>query len=168
MPHTTATLDETLSEYTVSENDASEIPLDSGELAESIDPEVLNSKGKRVPPTAVPFDLSGYTGYQRKPLNDKRDYLKQQWLDVAYMVLWRAKLFARSASKKDYGKLVQLLMSAGIAYDKVFPKVESPNTTNLVLNLFNGLPVDKVTRVIGQVELPSDNTGAHLPLPPHN
>ena len=144
------TLEETLSEIEVDEG----IPLGVVELAASRDTEVVNSKGKPVPPTAVPFPTSEYLEYQRKPLESKREYLKQQWLDIAFMVLWRGKLFARSVTKKDFGKLVQLLMAAGISWDKVFPKDIPVPQTNLVLNLFNGLPKDKVVRVIGEVPTP--------------
>jgi len=72
------------------------------------------------------------------------------------MVLSQANSLCMSLSKKDYGKLVQLLTSAGIAHDKVFPKVETPSNASLVLNLFNGLPTDKVLRVIGQGVDPTD------------
>jgi len=132
----------------------STIPLGTVEDGLRGDPEVLNSKGKPVPPTSVPFPTSEYTQFQRKSLESKREYLKAQWLDIAFMTLWKGKLFARSVTKKDFGKLVQLLMAAGISWDKVFPKVDSVQGNNLVLNLFNGLPKDKVVRVIGEVPLP--------------
>jgi len=70
------------------------------------------------------------------------------------LVLGKAKLLSMSLAKKDYGRLVQLLTASGIAWDKVFPKVDSVQGNNLVLNLFNGLPKDKVVRVIGEVPIP--------------
>jgi hypothetical protein len=124
------------------------LPLDSVEAGVREDTEVHNSKGKRVPPSAVPFDSKGYTQYQRKSLESKREYLKNEWLDVTYLSLAKAKLLARSVTKKDFGRLVQILTSAGIAYDKVFPK-DSPLVGNMVVNLFKGLPQEKVLRVLG-------------------
>lgn len=104
----------------------------------------------------IAFDRKGFEAFQRKPMESKREVLKQQWLSIAHMVLSQATALCMSLPKKDYGKLVQLLTSAGISYDKVFPKVDSVQGNNLVLNLFNGLPKDRVVRVIGEVAQPSD------------
>ncbi len=114
-----------------------------------MDQAVSTTKGKSLPPSHVPFDKVAYGEFQRKPLDRKRDYLRDQWLDVAYITLGKAKLFAQSVTKKDYGKLVQLLMASGISWDKVFPKDVASVQLNLVQNLFNGLPQGKVIEVIG-------------------
>lgn len=111
---------------------------------------------KPLAPSKEPFDHNEYTSFQGKPVESKREYLKLQWLDIAYLTLYRGKLFARSMTKKDYGRLVQLLTAGGIAWDKVFPKVDTVQGNNLVLNLFNGLPKDRVVRVIGEVAQPND------------
>ena len=110
--------------------------------------------GHYIPPSKQPLDRESYRAFQAQSIEKKREYLKQQWLDVAYLVLGKAKLLSMSLAKKDYGRLVQLLTASGIAWDKVFPKVEGIQGNNLVLNLFNGLPKDKVVRVIGEVPIP--------------
>lgn len=101
------------------------------------------------------FDRQGFLAYRAKPLNDKREYLKDQWLDLTYLLLLKASSMACTVQKKDFGRLVQILTSAGIAHDKVFPKVNDPSVSNLVVNMFKGLPNDKVLRVIGGAPCPS-------------
>lgn len=118
-------------------------------------------KGKHsghIPPSKQPLDRNAYEAFRAQPLEKKREYLKDQWLEVAYLVLGKAKLLSMSLAKKDYGRLVQLLTASGIAWDKVFPKADSVQGNNLVLNLFNGLPKDKVVRVIGEVPTPKADT----------
>lgn len=112
-------------------------------------------RAKPLAPSKEPFDTKGYLAFQHKSLESKREYLKREWLDIAYLTLYRGKLFARSVTKKDFGKLVQLLMAAGISWDKVFPKVDNTSGINVALNLFNGLPTEKVVRVIGEVPVPT-------------
>jgi hypothetical protein len=123
-------------------------------------------KAKRLAPSKEPFDHKEYLSFQGKPVESKREYLKLQWLDIAYLTLTRAKTFTRSITKKDYGRLVQLLTAGGIAWDKVFPKVDTVQGNNLVLNLFNGLPKDKVVRVVGEVPLASEIPLSNNELPP--
>ncbi len=111
------------------------------------------------------FDRKGFEAYQLKPLESKREYLKQQWANVSYMVLTHATALCMSLSKKDYGKLVQLMTSAGIAYDKVFPKEQASVQLNLVQNLFNGLPQGKVVEVIGGTPQASIDVANAIPIP---
>ncbi len=111
------------------------------------------------------FDHKGFEAYQLKPLESKREYLKQQWANVSYMVLTHATALCMSLSKKDYGKLVQLMTSAGIAYDKVFPKDIASVQLNLVQNLFNGLPQGKVVEVIGGTPQASIDIANATPVP---
>ena len=141
-------------EYLDLDNNLGETIQDSALVA--LRPQGKSASGRPLPPSKEPFDTKGYLAFQSKTLDNKREYLKQQWLDMAYITLYRGKLFARSVTKKDYGKLVQLLMAAGISWDKAFPKGESLGVNNLTLNLFNGLPREKLTKVIGDVPLPSE------------
>lgn len=133
-----------------------EQPLVPPEIGRSVEtPTRLTARtGKYLPPSKVKFDHLGYATYQAQPLDSKREYLRQQWLDVSYLALGKAKQLAMSLAKKDYGRLVQLLTSAGIAYDKVFPKVDTAQGNTLVFNLFKGLSTEKLLKVVGQVELP--------------
>ena len=110
------------------------------------------------------FDRKGFALYQAQPLESKRELLRKSWLDVSYLALGRTTSLALTLQKKDFGRLVQLLTSAGIAYDKVFPKDIAPNNNTLVFNLFKGLPSDRLLRVVGQVSLPSDSPLEGKPL----
>jgi hypothetical protein len=97
------------------------------------------------------IDKAQQAAYQAKPLNTKGEHLRNMWADVAYNVLCQAEKFSRSVSKKDYGRLMQLLSSAGIAYDKVVPKgIQVSN--NLQFNLFTGLQHDRVSAVLGNAD----------------
>src|SRR6185503_10344067 len=131
----------------------STIPLVS-DNSDTVAKKPRGKPGHYIPPSKQPLDRESYRAFQAQSIEKKREYLKQQWLDVAYLVLGKAKLLSMSLAKKDYGRLVQLLTASGIAWDKVFPKIEGIQGNNLVLNLFNGLPKDKVVRVIGEVPQP--------------
>lgn len=106
-------------------------------------PSVKNPLGK------VAFDTKGLRLFQAKPLETKREILRAQWSGLAYILLSKATAIAQGVSKKDFGRLMQLVTTAGISYDKVFPKVENPSVGNLVVNLFKGLPSEKVLGVLG-------------------
>jgi hypothetical protein len=131
----------------------SEEPLDT----EGEDEEALPGRGK---PSAkftqgrVAFDRKGFSEYRAQPIDNKREYLKTQWLDLTYLLLLKASTMAQTVQKKDFGRLVQILTSAGIAHDKVFPKVNDPSVSNLVVNMFKGLPSDRVLKVIGGIPSP--------------
>lgn len=103
-------------------------------------------------------DLKEYTAFQAKPLEDKRKYLTDQWTQLAYLTLSKANSFALTVTKKDFGRLMQLATVAGIGWDKVFPKGVPDSHHNLVLNIFNGLPREKVLKVIGRDIAPRGST----------
>ncbi len=94
-------------------------------------------------------DTKAIATFKVKPLNSKRDYLRDQWLELMYLTLSKANSFALTVSKKDFGRLMQIATVAGIGWDKVFPKDIASVQLNLVQNLFNGLPQGKVIDVIG-------------------
>lgn len=129
-----------------------EMPANEHELA--VHPR--GKSGKYIPPSRTPFDTKGFNGYKAQPLDSKRETLRQKWLNVSYLVLDRAEPMARTLAKKDFGRMVQLLMSAGIAYDKVFPKVDAVANVNAVFNLFAGLPSSRVCNVVGRSPVPSN------------
>ena len=123
---------------------------------------VLVSRGKpssKHPLGRVAFNTRGLTVFQSKPLESKRDILRDQWASLAYVLLGKANAISQSVTKKDFGRLMQLVTTAGISYDKVFPKVENPSVGNLVVNLFKGLPSEKVLGVLGAAPTPK---GEHV------
>ena len=137
----------------------SEEPLDS---EDDETPDAIGIPGRGKPTKAQPlgrqvFDRGEFAKYRADPIDNKREYLKSQWLDLTYLLLGKATSMALTVQKKDFGRLVQILTSAGIAHDKVFPKVNDPSVSNLVVNMFKGLPNDKVLRVIGGAPVPSSN-----------
>lgn len=130
-----------------------DLPLGEEILARSGIPH-RGKPSKKHPLGREVFDTKGLVEYKAKSLELKRDILKNQWLDLSYVLLGKANSIAPTLLKKDYGRLVQLLTSAGIAYDKVFPKAEVSSVSNLVVNMFKSLPNDKVLRVIGSSPTP--------------
>lgn len=104
------------------------------------------------------FNTKQHAAFTAQPLEKKAEILKRQWANIGYILLCQAERFSQSVTKKDYGRLMQLLSSAGIAYDKVVPKGELAGS--LTFNLFNGLDKSKLQSVLGQsqVKPSSDNT----------
>lgn len=104
------------------------------------------------------FNTKQHAAFTAQPLEKKADILRKQWANIGYILLCQAERFSQSVTKKDYGRLMQLLSSAGIAYDKVVPKGELAGS--LTFNLFNGLDKSKLQSVLGQSQVApsSDNT----------
>ena len=104
------------------------------------------------------FNTKQHAAFTAQPLEKKAEILKRQWANIGYILLCQGERFAQSVTKKDYGRLMQLLSSAGIAYDKVVPKGELAGS--LTFNLFNGLDKSKLQSVLGQSQVTpsSDNT----------
>ncbi len=141
------------------EETPSEIPLDEGlplgvDNSHAVPSKPKGKTPKYIPPSKQPLDRQALAAFQAQPLDKKKEYLRNEFLTIAYLVSGKAKLLSMSLAKKDYGRLVQLLTAVGISWDKVFPKDIPPSGNNLVLNLFNGLPRDKIVRVIGEVPTP--------------
>lgn len=109
------------------------------------------------------FDTKGFAQYLDKPLSDKKKLLTEQWAQLAYILLGKATSVAMGVTKKDFGRLMQIVTTAGIAHDKLFPKGLDVSG-NLVFNLFQGLPNDKVLRVLGDVPVPSERPLDSIPL----
>ena len=93
------------------------------------------------------FNTKQHAAFTAQPIEKKAEILKRQWANIGYILLCQAERFAQSVTKKDYGRLMQLLSSAGIAYDKVVPKGELAGS--LTFNLFNGLDKGKLQAVLG-------------------
>lgn len=86
--------------------------------------------------------------YSHKPSGTKAKMAKEVWQDTAYVLASRAKSIAKRAGKLDYNLLYRLILSAGIAYDKAFPKEEYSQGTNVVLHLFGNLGNATVSKII--------------------
>lgn len=93
------------------------------------------------------FDSKAQAVFAAQPLEKKAEVLKRQWANIGYILLCQGERFAQSVTKKDFGRLMQLLSSAGIAYDKVVPKGEVLGS--LTFNLFKGLDNTKLQAVLG-------------------
>lgn len=96
------------------------------------------------------FDHKVQAAFAAQPIEKKAEVLKRQWANIAYILLCQGERFAQSVTKKDYGRLMQLLSSAGIAYDKVVPKGEVPGS--LTFNLFKGLDSNTLSAVLGNTQ----------------
>lgn len=98
------------------------------------------------------FDRSALIEFQSQPPGKQKEVLKTEWADAAFILAERLKRFSMTVSRKDFGRLQQLVTSAGIAYDKVFPKGEQVNTVaihgSVMFNLFGSLGQDKVTKIL--------------------
>lgn len=92
--------------------------------------------------------------YRKASLQDKREILKDQWYETAFVLLERAKKMAPNTPKTEFGRLQQAIVAAGIAYDKVTPKADTVAMGNLVAHLFHGLNSSKVSQVIGEAPVP--------------
>jgi len=97
------------------------------------------------------FNTKQHAAFTAQPLEKKAEVLRKQWANIGYILLCQAERFSQSVTKKDYGRLMQLLSSAGIAYDKVVPKGELQGS--LTFNLFNGLDKGKLQSVLGQSQV---------------
>jgi len=117
------------------------------------DPPLATPK-KSSPPRSLgrpEFDTKGLIEFQAKPLQEQKETLKASWADAAYVLAERLKRFSMSVSRKDFGRLQQLATSAGVAYDKVFPKGEQQPLAvhgNVMFNLFGSLGGDKIMSIL--------------------
>jgi len=96
------------------------------------------------------FNDKAHAAFTAQPIEKKAEILKRQWANIGYILLCQAERFSQSVTKKDYGRLMQLLSSAGIAYDKVVPKGEVLGS--LTFNLFKGLDNTKLQAVLGNTQ----------------
>jgi hypothetical protein len=108
----------------------------------------LAPSGKRTLGGRPAFDAKKQAAFASQPIERKAEILKRQWANIGYILLCQAERFSQSVTKKDFGRLMQLLSSAGIAYDKVVPKGEVLGS--LTFNLFKGLEPSKLNAVLGQ------------------
>ena len=108
----------------------------------------LAASGKRTLGGRPAFDSKKQALFASQPIERKAEILKRQWANIGYILLCQAERFSQSVTKKDYGRLMQLLSSAGIAYDKVVPKGEVLGS--LTFNLFRGLEPSRLNAVLGQ------------------
>lgn len=97
--------------------------------------------------------------FSPKPMEKRQQMTRDVWVDTAYVLATRAKGIAKRAGKLDYNLLYRLILSAGIAYDKAFPKAAEVSSNNVVLQLFGTLGATTV-RSITQPQIPQ------LPPPP--
>lgn len=110
----------------------------------------LSGKSKKTLGGRPAFNNKAHAVFTAQPIEKKAEILRRQWANIGYILLCQGERFAQSVTKKDYGRLMQLLSSAGIAYDKVVPKGEVLGS--LTFNLFKGLDNHKVSAVLGNTQ----------------
>ena len=101
-----------------------------------------------VSPGRPAFDKTSLSEFAMLPLEKQKGRLRESWAEAAFVMVERAKRFAMTATKGDFGRLQQMVTSAGIATDKVIPKGEQPMATNMVINLFGGIGAEKMLKVV--------------------
>lgn len=133
-------------------DDTLESDIDSDSLATMpVQGRKLAASGKRTLGGRPAFNTKQHAAFTAQPIEKKAEILKRQWANIGYILLCQGERFAQSVTKKDYGRLMQLLSSAGIAYDKVVPKGEVLGS--LTFNLFKGLDNNKLATVLGQSQV---------------
>lgn len=111
------------------------------------------SKKARAPFGLPKNDKQALIAYTKQSKQKQREILGEQWAALAYSLVERANLYAPFITKKDFGRLQQLITTAGIAYDKVCPKdIVHSNTANLMVNLFHGLDTKQLAQVVGTAQ----------------
>lgn len=132
--------------------------LDESDLASApVTGRKLSDKSKKTLGGRPAFNDKAHAVFTAQPIEKKAEILRRQWANIGYILLCQGERFAQSVTKKDYGRLMQLLSSAGIAYDKVVPKGEVLGS--LTFNLFKGLDNHKVSAVLGGTQsMPSLST----------
>jgi len=109
----------------------------------------------RSPGRPVEVDKEAVSAFVAQPLKQKQVALKEDWAELAYILVNRAKRIGATISRQDFGRLQQLVTSAGIAIDKVVPKGDPPPPPpppvegvnvygNVMFNLFGSLGQAKV------------------------
>jgi hypothetical protein len=114
-----------------------------------------------------------------QPIDKKQTLGRNTWANTALVLALRAKRASQVYGKKDFNALYRLILSAGIAYDKAWPREqETLGASTLVVNLFGSLGQDKVARILKPdhpvidvsssttVETPTDNVGSDTKVEP--
>lgn len=85
--------------------------------------------------------------FSPKSLTLRHKTTRDTWIDTAYLLAVRAKSVAKRSGKLDYNLLYRLVLSAGIAMDKAFPKLETP-ASGTILHLYNHLGAGTVNAIL--------------------
>ena len=87
--------------------------------------------------------------YMAQPAEKRKEIAKREWERLAYVLLGRANAYAQHITKKDFGRLMQLATTAGIAFDKYMPKEDRAMQGNLIVNMFGSLDSNRLGGVVG-------------------
>lgn len=87
--------------------------------------------------------------YMAQPAEKRKEIAKREWERLAYVLLGRANNYAQHITKKDFGRLMQLATTAGIAFDKYMPKEDRALQGNLIVNMFGSLDSNRLGGVVG-------------------
>lgn len=99
------------------------------------------------------LNLDAVRQFQLLSEMDKREVIKNVWLEAGYVLAERVKHLAKHGEKADISKINQLVIAAGIASDKGYkdpppPPIAAGHNT-LVINLFGSLSPERLMRVVG-------------------
>lgn len=139
-------------------------PIDAKPGGTPLGPEpTVTPAGKPLPlPKYVPSNPQGRPSYDKKALQSYRglsltkqgDALRRQWSVIAKILADKIERAAPSLTKKDWYYFKSLLVSGGVALDKAFPKIDTPTTNSLVINMFGSLGKDAISRVLNTEPIP--------------
>ena len=93
--------------------------------------------------------------YMAQPAEKRKEIAKREWERLAYVLLGRANAYAQHITKKDFGRLMQLATTAGIAFDKYMPKEDRAMQGNLIVNMFGSLDSNRLGSVVGTTVIDS-------------
>jgi hypothetical protein len=145
--------------------DLAQLPIKCGETAEAEMQGEADLQAARdaydldITPTVGPRDQRKISAvrrptslptFQAQPIETQQQTLKREWSNLAYVLVERANIYARTITKKDFGRLMQLVTTAGIAVDKVLPKHSATAQGNLIVNMFGSLDTKRLAGVLGQ------------------
>lgn len=126
--------------------------VDDVELAASL---TGRQRGKlNLPSNAARIRIDDVS-YMAQPAEKRKEIAKREWERLAYVLLGRANAYAQHITKKDFGRLMQLATTAGIAFDKYMPKEDRAMQGNLIVNMFGSLDSGRLGGVVGTTVIDS-------------
>lgn len=111
-------------------------------------------------PGRPPATYEGLSDFIKSPRPAQQQVMDTEWAELSYILVNRAKKYARTATKRDFGRIVQIATAAGIARDKVFfkPAEVRQSRPNLVVNLFGNMAVSAIRQLVAPAVPVGDTT----------
>jgi len=108
-------------------------------------------RGDTPGPGRPAFDQATLQEFDLGTLEQKKAKVDQKWAAAAYILAERARRFGLTVTKADFGRLQQLVTSAGIARDKIWakPEAETPAIqNNFLVALFGSIGMDTMLSTV--------------------